>query len=182
MPAPDVSTEIRILSAFLGHKHINWRPDEIDHVKNPSSDSITKDGNLSAKPYFHLANLLNIQKDIVTAVTGTIDRPDTAAVIVYSTNSRSSTAKSKSEGAFRSGRTIKAKFLSMDALEKEILYLPRYVMKSILQPNFLIIFPHETVNSQRVIRVLASTSMFRISLASLLRPKIRGPQCSMFVI
>ncbi|KAM5546230.1 hypothetical protein V8D89_000356 [Ganoderma adspersum] len=47
---------------------------------------------MSAKPYIHLANLLNVKKDIVAAATGTIGRKDMDPVIIYSTNSKKSIA------------------------------------------------------------------------------------------
>ncbi|KAI1783434.1 hypothetical protein LXA43DRAFT_1132478 [Ganoderma leucocontextum] len=86
----DAPTEIRILSAFLGHAHINWKPDTLDD--RGLSATVTEAQVKSSKPYFHIANLLNIQKEIVVAVTGTIGRNDTAPTIVYSTNSKSSAA------------------------------------------------------------------------------------------
>ncbi|KAI1784941.1 hypothetical protein LXA43DRAFT_1100857 [Ganoderma leucocontextum] len=112
----DASTEIRILSAFLGHEHINWRPDALD-IWSPA---VTQADSTSAKPYIHLANLLNIQKDVVAAVTGIIDGESTTPAIAYSTNSRSSTT---SKEPFKRSTITAARPSDVD-LNGRILCLP----------------------------------------------------------
>lgn len=120
----DSYTEIRILSGFLGHKHINWRPaPDTLHAKLAGS-TVMQGDDLAVKLYFHLANLLNIKKDIVTAVTGTLGRENVTPVIVYSTNSRASTTSKKHSG---SGKPFQAECPSSDDLKNRILHLPKYV-------------------------------------------------------
>ena len=91
MLSVDAITEIRILSAFLGHEHIKWKPSPIDQF---SHLEVTEDKPQpeSSKPYFHISNLLNIQKEIVVAITGDIGQNKHTGTIIYSTNSKSSPA------------------------------------------------------------------------------------------
>jgi len=78
-----VSSEIRLYTSLLSGTKID----------KPTTSSRKKPGSTPAqgsiKPFSHLANLLNINKKAVVAITGSVDRQGVKAAIVFSSHSKS---------------------------------------------------------------------------------------------